>query len=159
MQIIERYVYAVVSKLPEKSKSEVSKEVKSLIYDMMESYDDNLTEEDKAIKVIDELGNPEVLSNNYRGKERYLIGPKYFNKYVFVLKIVLLTVFLCVSVISLLGMFTTDQSILENITKYIAVVFDSLLQGAVWVTIIFSIFEYKNINLDNELKWSINDLP
>lgn len=159
MEIINRYVYAVVKQFPEEGKEEVEKEVKLLIYDMMEAYLEDITEEEKAKRVIEELGNPDRLADKYRVRERYLIGPNYFSKYLLVLKIVLFSVFLGVTVAFLIDVIVNHEIFLTTLTNFIQTIILALIQGAAWVTVIFSIFEYKNVNLEKELSWSIEDLP
>lgn len=93
------------------------------------------------------------------GKPRYLIGPKYFSKYLFVLKIVLLSVLLGVTVALFVGGIGSHESIVSLLTNFIATVLSALLQGAAWVTVIFAIFEYKNVDLGTESSWGIQDHP
>lgn len=159
MEIIKRYVYAVTKQLPEKERAEVEKELELLIYDMMEEYPDDIEEMERATAVIKKLGNPDDVASKYRFKERYLIGPKYFNKYVFVLKVVSLSVFLGITIATFFGGVVGKESISKTVINYIPSIFIALLQGAAWVTVIFALFEYKSVDLGKEDKWSIKELP
>lgn len=94
-----------------------------------------------------------------KDKERYLIGPKYFNKYVQVMKVVLLSGFIGITVGKLVGGIIDNQDILSMITSYCVSVFETLLQAAAWVTIIFALFEYKGVHLEEESGGSIKALP
>ncbi len=49
--------------------------------------------------MLTDLGDPKKFANQYRDKERYLIGPKYFEKYVMVMKIVMLSIFIGLSLV------------------------------------------------------------
>lgn len=158
MEIVNRYVYAVVKQLPKEVKEEVEKEVKLLIYDRMESCSEDVTKEEKAIRVIEKLGNPDRLADKYRVKERYLIGPKYFSKYLLVLKIVLYSVYLGMTVVFFMDVIVNKEIFLTTLTNFIQTLLSALLQGVAWVTLIFAIFEYKSVNLVGSL-WSIKDLP
>lgn len=84
MEVIDRYVYAVVKRLPEKSRAEVERELRSNIEDMLpDTY-----EEADVHKVLLSLGNPADLAEQYRETRRYLISPQLYGSYIYVLKIV-----------------------------------------------------------------------
>lgn len=164
MDVIDRYVYAVVCKLPEKERKEVEEEIKGLIDDIINSYEGNLTYEEKAYKALKELGDPEILADNYRGEKRYLIGPKYFHRYIYVLKIVFLAVFLGITVATIVEqIFNGPKNVPQIVTVYISSLFSGVIQGAVWVTGIFAIIEYKGVNIDENGKgkntWDPLNLP
>jgi hypothetical protein len=44
------------------------------------------------------MGDPALLADSYRGAERYLVGPNYFDFYILVLKIVGFAVTLGISI-------------------------------------------------------------
>ena len=90
--MIERYIHAVTRELPEKSRKDTAEELRVLINYRLEKADKSLSEEEKINIVLKELGDPRKMADRFRGKERYLIGPKYFYKYLFVLKIVVLSI-------------------------------------------------------------------
>ena len=160
--VINRYIYAVTRELPEKSRKEIGSELKALIDDMMDGMDNTFSEEEKIDKVLRELGNPKELANRYREKERYLIGPNYFDKYIFVMKIVVLSIFVGISIASGLGVVFSIESIAEMIGGYISTLFSAILQGAAWVTGIFALLEYNEISVDTGVEqgiWEPSQLP
>ena len=84
MDIIDRYVHAVVKRLPEKSRAEVERELRANIEDMLpDSY-----EEADVHKALLSLGNPAALAEQYRETKRFLISPELYGTYIYVLKIV-----------------------------------------------------------------------
>lgn len=160
--VINRYIYAVTRELPEKSRKEIGSELKALIDDMMDGMDNTFSEEEKIDKALRELGNPRELANRYREKERYLIGPNYFDKYLFVMKIVVLSIFIGISIISGLGVIFSIESIAEMIGGYISTLFSATLQGAAWVTGIFALLEYNEISVETGMEqgiWEPSQLP
>lgn len=167
MDVINRYVYAVVCKLPEKERKEVEEEIRGLIDDIINGYEEDLTYEEKVYKALKELGDPEILADNYRGEKRYLIGPKYFDRYVYVLKIVFLAVFLGITVATIVDQMFNGPVNVSQIVKVIAVyissLFSGVIQGAAWVTGIFAIIEYKGMNMDEngegKKTWDPSNLP
>ncbi len=158
--IIERYVYDVKRRLPEESRAEVEKELVANIDDML---GDNRSEENIE-KVLLELGEPRLLANRYRTKERYLISPAYFDDYVRVLKIVMI-IFISISLVfgSIdlalnLNVETPWQMIGEVFSKLFSVSTNSLLMAFAWVTFIFFMIE-KAEEKTKFRKWKISNLP
>lgn len=159
MDLINRYIYAVIKQLTKDEKEEAKEELQLLIYEKMKEYPDSMDEKEKARLVIEKLGNPDKLADKYRSQERCLIGGSYYYKYINVLKIVLIAIFIGTTIASILAGITNYENIIIIIIKYFSNLFQSLLQGVAWVTIIFAIFQYNNINLSKETSWSIKDLP
>lgn len=160
--MINRYIYAVTKELPKKLKNEIASELKTLMVDMMDGMDHALSEEEKNHKVVEELGNPKELANRYRGRERYLIGPNYFDKYFFIMKIVVLSIFIGISVASGLGVVFSIGTITEMMGGYISTLFSATLQGAAWVTGIFVLLEYNEIYIETGMEeevWEPSQLP
>lgn len=160
--MIDRYIHAVTRELPEKLRKEIGSELKALIDDMMDGMDNALSEEEKIDKVLRELGNPRELANRYRGKERYLIGPNYFDNYLFVMKIVVLAILIGISIASGVGAIFSIESIAEMVGGYISTLFFAVLQGAAWVTGIFALLEYKQISVETGMEqriWEPSQLP
>ena len=164
MELINRYIYAVTKDLPAKQREDISNELSGIIEDMLENYNGPETYEEKIKKVLTDLGNPEILSNNYRSTSRFLIGPKNFDSYIMVLKIVFVAVFVGISIATALGgLFSNEGNALKTILQYIASVFAALSQAFAWVTISFAIAEYYQMptvsfNTTHEI-WSLEDLP
>ena len=160
--MINRYIYAVTRELPEKSRKDIASELKTLIDDMMDATNSDLSKEEKIDKVLRELGNPKELANQYRGKARYLIGPNYFDKYIFVIKIVILSIFIGISIASGLGAIFSIESIPEMLGGYISALFSAILQGVAWVTGIFALLEYNEAFVETGMKqdvWEPSQLP
>ncbi|WP_019240971.1 MULTISPECIES: hypothetical protein [Bacillus] len=163
IEIVDRYVYAVVSKLPVKQRSEMDKEIRSLIDDVMENYSSEESEEKRAEKALLELGDPNTLADQYIEKKRYLIGPENFHNYLYVMKIVLYAVFIGISIAFAIDIvFVKDINFSNMIGDYFATIISALFQAVAWVTIIFAIADYKGVNLGNTIKagqqWSVKDL-
>lgn len=84
MSLIEKYLYNVTSRLPGKDRAEVEKELRADIESMLpEDYN-----EDDIIHVLEQLGDPEIMADEYRGEKRYLIGPGLYDSYIKILELV-----------------------------------------------------------------------
>lgn len=164
MNLIDRYIYAVARKLPQKQRADIEKEIRTLIDDMLEEYPEELSEEAKISKVLLKLGDPEKLADNYREAKRYLIGPQLYDNYIFMLKIVSYAILLGISIATVVGgFFDSTINPAKVITSYIATLVGALTQGFAWVTIGFAATEYYGVDLkDKDFakgEWSLSALP
>lgn len=159
--LIERYVYDVVRRLPEKDRAEVRRELLSNLSDMLPEDAD----EEAAEKVLTGLGSPAKLAEQYRQQPRYLISPAVFDEYLMVLKLVFLVVSMVVMMIGLIGdlIRLSEAPTLPGAVSAIAV---NLAQGAatgatsafLWVTLVFAAVERLQTK-HCEKEWSVGDLP
>jgi hypothetical protein len=164
MDLIDRYIYAVTKSLPVKQRMDIDKELRTLIEDMIEQDQNEGTYESKVQKVLMELGDPEVLADNYRGSKRYLIGPQYYEKYILILKIVFGAVFIGVSIAVFIGSVFSGQKDFGNIVvDYLGTVVNGLLQAFAWTTLAFVLAERNSMNMIKEVKekneWTLSQLP
>ncbi|MEA5047164.1 MAG: hypothetical protein VB034_01015 [Eubacteriales bacterium] len=162
---IERYVYDVARRLPEKDREEVKKELRANIYDMLP---ENAGDE-QVKKVLYELGSPASLAEKYRQKPRYLISPAYYDEYVRVLKWVLPLVGVVVMVIGFaVGAFDAVKAGSSNyafvasgiISKGISMGISAAFQALVWTTVGFAIAERSGEKTQKagEHGWRVEDL-
>lgn len=82
--MMERYIYEVIRRVPKKQREEIRLELEELISDMMEQ------EEAGMEAVLTKLGNPRDFAQKYSGRHNYLIGPEYYGDYCWVMKVFLL---------------------------------------------------------------------
>jgi len=163
MELIDRYIYAVVQNLPESQRMDIKKELKGLIEDML---DDRLqgreaTQTDVEMVLI-ELGAPAVLADRYRGSKRYLIGPEIFSTYLTILKIVCMAVGLAMFIVFTIQSVFTPTQILSHFLNLLGGLAMSLIQAFAWVTLIFGIMEYTGVQkgkLAKDEEWKPSDLP
>ena len=158
--IIERYIYAVVRRLPENSQVEITEELKANIYDMLP---DNPSEE-QITKVLIDLGSPRDLAVKYQPKERYVISPRYYDDYLYTLKIVgMILVLISMASTLIEGILApVETELFEHIVTIIATTLGSAFQGLLGaftiVTIIFWIIEQTQLRT-SKCEWKISDLP
>lgn len=89
-ELKERYVYAVSRLLPHKMRGDISRELDTLIEDMLEERCQDRPAEEKDLRIIlAELGSPSEMANHYSpDKDKCLIGPPYFGAYKAMMRIV-----------------------------------------------------------------------
>lgn len=158
--MIERYIYAVVRRLPEQSQAEIKNELRSNIYDMLP---ENPTDQQIEAALIG-LGSPRDLAVKYQPKERFVVSPRFYDDYLYTLKIVAI-VFALISVASglieaILTPIHTDlfEKVVEIIASIFANAFQSLFTSFALVTLVFWIIEQVNLK-KGCCEWKIADLP
>jgi len=162
--IIDRYVYAVVSRLPQAKRQDIEKELRSILQDMMEARGGET--EENARQAVEELGNPAKLAEKYLDRPRYVISPRIYDTYVLVLKIVLFAVTIGVVVSAIVSAATSSvsgmggEALGKGIGSFIVELCGGLLTGFAWVTIAFWLMErYQlKVELNMEKEWSAKDL-
>ncbi len=165
MNLIDRYVHAVGDYLPKDIRDDVLKELRTNIEDMLPK---NYTEKD-VYNILQEMGSPMELANEYNPQKRYIIGPGYYHKYLAVLKIVVgicIAVFIGIAIIGWIMNPTKIDSIETIVELFVDVITGGLLgamQGAFWVTLIFVILERSGVEAGHlpyfSEKWTPDSLP
>ena len=84
--------------------------------------------------MLRELGDRKLLATKYRRKDKYLIGPKYFDNYFSVLKIVCLSIIIGIPVAFGVTTIFSVKGLAELIGGYTGSLLSALSQGVVWVT-------------------------
>ncbi len=164
--LMERYIYDVVRRVPQNTREEIKLELQSLIEDMCA--EEQLSMEE----VLQKLGDPAKMAKRYREQESYVIGPDYYDNYIWVCKIVLLSV-LIASALSAFGQAVvagvTQESgivggialaIAEFLGEFLATAISSIFGGIGAVTIIFAVMEHQKVkfNIMPDKNWSVDDL-
>lgn len=144
MNLIEIYIQEVTRRLPEKSRADIALELQSTIGDMLPT---DYNEEDVK-DVLSKLGSPAALAAGYRDQPMHLIGPRYFDVYVSLLKMIL-PIAAAISLISLAAEFifnfNRDETIINAILELMGYGIWRLIEVAVqvffWLTIVFAVIE------------------
>lgn len=167
MKLIEVYIQEVTRRLPEKNRGDIALELRSTIEDMLP---DDYREED-VMSVLEKLGSPALLANGYRDQPMYLIGPRYFDVYISLLKMILPIA----GVIALISMVASNvfhysgneaiiNMVISIIVEGIGTLLDVGLQVFFWLTLVFAIIERTDKEKGSEpltsnlKKWTPDDL-
>ncbi|SHF70407.1 HAAS signaling domain-containing protein [Ornithinibacillus halophilus] len=164
MEIINRYVYAVVRRLPQKQRDDIANELRVLVEDMVEERTQEGVSTDEIVEeVLMELGSPKQLADKYRGSKRYLIGPDYFESYFSINKIVLLAVSIALGVVFAIETIINPLEILDHFIGLIVSIFTIVPSSIGWITIVFVLIEHlgvikgEDVNLEKD--WHPSNLP
>ncbi|MED0970460.1 HAAS signaling domain-containing protein [Bacillus paramycoides] len=167
MNLIEVYIQEVAKRIPEKNRDDIVLELRSTIEDMLpDDYN-----EDDVKNVLAKLGSPVSLANGYMDRPMHLIGPRYFDVYTTLLKMIIPIA----AVIALISMvaenfigYSGDQAVLNVILKLIGEgigeIFEVGLHVFFWLTLVFFILERADNVKDPQplttsfKKWTPDDL-
>ncbi|WP_053363483.1 hypothetical protein [Bacillus sp. FJAT-27251] len=167
MNLIEVYIHEVTRRLPEKSRADIALELRSTIEDTLP---DDYSEKDVKT-VLEKLGNPAALASRYRDQPMHLIGPRYFDVYVSLLKMIL-PIAAVVALISMVAEYFIGYSgedaivniVLTILGKGIAMIIEVGIQVFFWLTLTFAVIERTDkgkdqVPLSSSLKkWTPDDL-
>lgn len=163
---MNRYIYQVIRQLPKAQREEVRMELEELISDMYA--DRNSMEE-----VLTELGDPAGFAKQYQNGQKYLIGPEYFDTYLWFVKVVLICAAVPILIVSLINTigempaFTSQnaapviiRAIVDGLINGITNAMLSCISAFGAVTLTFAIMERKKIQIEMKKaeKWSVKSL-
>ena len=157
--LVERYIYDVIRRVPEKQREDIRLELSSLIEDMREEEDISLEE------VLEKLGSPAELAKRYRDESNYLIGPDYYDNYIWVLKIGVIATVIASVISGLIHSILLAGDVKEFAKEFFKEGIGDSLSGLYTlvgiVTIVFVVLERLKVKVDikPEDKWSPSSLP
>lgn len=163
-EMIERYIYEVVRRVPSEAREEIRMEIGALIEDMQNG-------EGLSVQaVLEKLGDPAVFARRYRGDRDYLIGPEYYDDYVWILKLVLIGIGISAVVSALINGFMGMESrqvsgwvrlFVIFFTDFFENVFSGALGAVGIVTGIFAFLEWRKVKVKvkPERSWTPLSLP
>lgn len=167
-ELMDRYIYQVVRRLLREQREEIALELQELISDMMEQENSHGENGASMETILTRLGSPAAFAGKYQDTGHYLIGPEYYDTYLWFLKIVMLCAAIPILVVSILeGVFelgTDPQQIMRTVTDAFWTAIVNSLVSCVGifgsVTLIFAMIERLKIKIDkkNEAEWSVNEL-
>ena len=163
---MDRYIYQVIRRLSKAQRDEVRMELEELISDMY-------TDKGSMEEALTELGDPAEFAKQYQGDQRYLIGPEYFDTYLWFVKVVIVCAAIPILLISLINAIGEMPAITaqNSASVIIRAIVDGLITGITdailscvsafgAVTLTFAIMERKKVQfeLKKEEKWSLESL-
>ncbi|MBT2757491.1 hypothetical protein J7E71_16365 [Mesobacillus foraminis] len=167
MNLIEVYIQEVTRRLPEKNREDIALELRSTIEDMLpEDYG-----EEDVKTALKKLGSPISLAAGFSDRPMHLIGPRYFDIYVTLLKMIL-PIAAVISVISMIAQYFIgyggDEAALNVALSLMGqgiwTVFEVSVQVFFWLTVVFAVIERTDQGKDQQpltpslKKWTPEDL-
>lgn len=157
MKLVERYVDEVGQNLPEKMRTDIENEIRSLIEDRLSDRcaEQNLQEPNEEIikEILAELGSPEAVAAAYL-PDRYLVGPKNFSLFWRIVKFALLGFGIALLVSFVVQVFIPDGQKVSTIEAFLELI-AGYLQGGLQifgtVVLIFALIEWGQRKADVRL--------
>ena len=157
--LIDRYIYAVTKRMNPKIREDVKNELYGLVDDMLMERCGEMTPTEKDIRVVlTELGSPEELYAKYdEDSKKCLIGQPYYSTYKFVLKIVLISAAIGLTIALAIDQIMEPVFWLEAVGNWLSSVWSTLLAAFAFVTLLFAVFYQKGIKIDTT--FNFDNLP
>ncbi len=154
--LVDRYIYDVVRRLPEGERADVERELAANIRDMLPEGPD----EAAVVRVLESLGEPRKLAEQYRANPRYLISPAMFERYIAAVRVILPV---AAAVIGLVGLvIDLAEAAVLSFAGAIASVLSHALSAAMTAlfvtTLGFAIADHVSSKGPSRT-WSVRDLP
>lgn len=156
---IDRYVAEVSRMLPERTRADVAREIRSLLHDELDAELAGAEPTDEQVfAVLQRFGRPREVAMRY-GASQYLIGPLLYPTFLIVLRVVV-GIVLAVSLFGVvLALAQAPASLVVG--KVVGGLVGSVVQAAAWVAIVFALVERLNLReLEQQSEaWNPRSLP
>lgn len=165
MKLIDRYIAEVGRYLPQKSRDDIEKEIRSTLEDMLEdrsAENDRPVDDEMTVQVLKEFGHPLKVAASYM-PQRYLIGPQLYPYFIMVMKLALLVAFGIALIQLSIGVIQAGSSI-DAIVRSIVNSFLSMGSTAITVlgnvVLVFGIMEWLMPKVKEiPLEWDPRTMP
>jgi hypothetical protein len=169
MKLIDRYVREIGRKLPQKTRADIEKEIRSAVEDMLDDRskkEGRAVDEEMTIAVLKEYGNPETVAASYL-PERYLIGPQLFPIFWLVTQIVfavLTTLTVIAMGFALFSSNATPAEFWSDFFKLLGQYFSGMMAAFGNIVLVFALIQrfatgWEFTSKDEKKDWNPRDLP
>jgi len=166
MSLIDKYVAEVGRHLPEKDRSDIEKEIRSMVEDMIDERAQSATDNEKLVTdTLEQIGDPQLLAARYAPPKRYLIGPEWYDGYLRILQRILFTALPVVAVVRfILSLTNAPLDFVGAVGDAVGSAFSVGTQILFWVTLVFVLLERSGEKTDDLPKsdsrqWTVDQLP
>lgn len=159
--LTDRYVAAVVRRLPANQQDDVARELRGTIEDTIDGRRPGIDEFAAEREALEALGEPARLAADYANSPGYLIGPDVYVDYVRLLRVLLAIVPTVIAMVfGGMYLFVPDGSIGGAIGRLVSSWWLSAIQVAFWTTLAYALVERYGNPADRSAKrrWSLDRL-
>lgn len=159
--MIKDYLYALGKYLPFAQRKDILREIEANLYDYLEKhYGEKKSYSEKEMEeAIMSLGSPQDVALGYLDRPRALIGPPLLDLYYLLLRIVLPSVALGLTIAKVLEFQGSTEKISFMAFDLFSVLWNALLSVFGMMTLIFALVYHFNPTIDiKEETWSVRDL-
>ncbi len=165
-ELVQRYVFAVKSRLSKELREDVARELDSLLRETVEEESGETlaaADTETTARVLVKLGSPAVVAARYSPKPNYLIGPELYPVFMRTLRLVLIgsgaLAALIVSVLSLSG---SIHGLLGGTLKFFQILIQTIYSLGAMAVLVFALLERLGVDKIPELaasSWDPFSLP
>ena len=163
MEVIDRYVHAVISKIPKNERSQAEETLRALIKEKQDKIDAKNEGKEDVEKLLQELGHPQEMATQLAKERAPFITGIRFDYYRLVLLTVGLTLTIHMLAIAIIEWFLLEKPFWLQALKLISELFlFGLPLVFAWTTILFFLIEAlhrRRINRLNQEIWQPKNLP
>lgn len=163
MRLIDRYVYDVTRRLPEKQREDVALELKTEILEMVDDEAQGIKPTKTHVhSVLRRLGRPAKLADSYRDRPRYIIGPEYYESYIELLKTLLIVVLPIVAFLAFMTqLMVTRDPLIVTAVHAVGGTLEIAIHICFWTTAVFFAVEKSMAGRrrDETKEWTPDELP
>lgn len=160
VELVDRYVYAVVRRVPADRRADVAAELRTKItsgIDERVAAGDELVDAETAALL--DMGDPEVVAAQHSDRSLHLIGPRYFLLWRRTLLLLLSFVVPLVTVAAGLRAFLEGADAYDVFSAVTSAASGTLVHVLFWVTAIFAVADRSGVKPEESLSWCLDDLP
>jgi hypothetical protein len=159
--LIDRYVYTALRRVPEKQRADIDWELRASIDDAVDARMDSGQPRDAAIEqTLLELGAPDRLADGYADRPQYLIGPELFDVWRRLLTMLLTVVLPIVVTVAVVAQVLDEPAIGPAIGEAVSTAITVAVHLAFWTTAVFAILERTGVTSAGMRRtWTLDDLP
>jgi hypothetical protein len=159
--LIDRYVFTALRRVPEKQRADIDRELRAAIDDAVDARTDGGEPRETAIEsALTELGDPERLADGYADRPQHLIGPELFpiwRRLSLALLAIVLPIVVGVSVVVHL---LDDPAIGPAIGAAVGTALTTAAHLGFWTTAVFAVLERTGVGRATfRHTWTLADLP
>ncbi len=161
MELIERYLQAVGRALPAKQRTDILAELRSSLYDSLDSADDGEPSEEAVVALLASMGSPEKVAASYYPAGQYLIGPSLYPTFRIVIGVVFTVIIALqlLAVLTSLGLWAGQPVTWDKPWRLVTGVLESLPGALGSVVVVFWLLQQAEVKFTSDKAFDPRKLP
>lgn len=158
--LVDRYVLTALRRVPEQQRTDIDRELRASIEDMVDArVDAGETREAAVTATLLELGDPDRLADRYADRPQHLIGPDLFPAWRRLVLLLLSIVLPIVVTVAVVVRLFDDPAIGPAIGTAVSTALSVAVHIVFWTTAVFAVMERTGVTASLRRPWTPDDLP
>ncbi|MBA3469822.1 MAG: hypothetical protein H0T53_09270 [Herpetosiphonaceae bacterium] len=161
MELIERYLQAVGRALPATKRTDILAELRSSLYDALDSAGDGEPPEESVVALLQTMGSPEKVAASYYPAGQYLIGPSLYPTFRMVIGIVFTVIIglQLLAVLTSIGLWAGQPVTWDKPWRIVTGVLESLPGALGSVVVVFWLLQQAEVKFTRSETFDPRKLP